>query len=83
MVAMSNLSGRKLERPLKGRWLAGVAAGLADYFAVDVTLIRVIFAVVSFIAGIGILAYLAGWLLIPEQGEQTSIAEKLISKTGT
>jgi phage shock protein PspC (stress-responsive transcriptional regulator) len=83
MVDMSNLAGKKLERPLAGRWVAGVAAGFAAYFDLDATLIRVIFAVTAFIGGIGIVVYLAAWLLVPEEGESSSILEKLVSKTGT
>jgi len=83
MADMTNLSGKRLERPLKGRMVAGVAAGLAEYLDVDPTVVRVIFAAVSLFAGVGVLIYLAGWLLIPEQGEQRSIAERIMSKTGS
>jgi phage shock protein C len=83
MADMTNLSGRRLERPLKGRMVAGVAAGLAEYFGIDPTVVRVIFAAVTLLAGVGVLIYLAGWLLIPEQGEQASIAERIMSKTGS
>jgi phage shock protein PspC (stress-responsive transcriptional regulator) len=80
---MSKLAGRKLERPIEGRWVAGVAAGLADYFGLDAGLVRVIFVLTAAFGAIGLLAYVAAWLLVPEQGEQTSIAEKIISKTGS
>ena len=44
-------------------------------------LVRVITAVVCIItAGAGILAYLAAWVIIPEEGEKASIAENLVSK---
>jgi len=48
--------------------IAGVVAGLANYFGMDVTLARVIFVVVSIIsvAFPGILVYIALWILIPE-----------------
>jgi phage shock protein C len=48
--------------------IAGVVAGLANYFGIDVTLARVIFVVVSIIsvAFPGILVYIALWILIPE-----------------
>jgi phage shock protein C len=82
MAVMSKLAGRKLERPIEGRWVAGVAAGLADYFGLDAGLIRVIFVLAAAFGGIGLLAYVAAWLLVPEQGEPASIAEKIISKTG-
>ena len=80
---MSNLAGNKLERPLDGRLLAGVAAGFGAYLGLDATLVRVIFVVGALVGGLGVLVYLAAWLLVPEQGESTSIAERLMSKTGT
>jgi phage shock protein PspC (stress-responsive transcriptional regulator) len=80
---MSNLADKKLERPRKGRLVAGVAAGLAEYFDVDATLVRLAFALVACIGGIGILMYLAGWLLIPEEGETGSILERLAGKIGS
>jgi phage shock protein PspC (stress-responsive transcriptional regulator) len=81
MVDMSNLGGgKRLERKLEGRWLAGVCAGFADYFGLDVALIRVIFAVVTLAYGLGLIIYVASWVIIPEQGEAQSIAERLIGK---
>ena len=71
-----------LVRGRKGRMVAGVCAGLADYFSMDVTLVRVIVAVIAVITGgVGVLAYLAAWAIIPDEGEKTSIAEDLISKS--
>jgi len=75
--------GKRLERKIEGRWLAGVCVGLADYLGVDVNLIRVIVAVLVLFGGFGALAYVVAWALVPEEGESTSIAEKLINKTGT
>jgi phage shock protein C len=75
--------GKRLERKLSGRWLAGVCAGLADYSGIDVSLIRVIFAVLTLFGGVGAIAYLLAWALVPEEGEQASIAEKVINKNGT
>jgi phage shock protein PspC (stress-responsive transcriptional regulator) len=76
-------SGKRLERKLEGRWLAGVCAGLADYLGVDANLIRVIVAVLVLFGGFGALAYVLAWALVPEEGESASIAEKLINKNGT
>jgi phage shock protein C len=70
-----------LARTRKGRMLAGVCAGIADYFGLDVTLVRVIVAVVSVITGgAGVLAYLAAWVIIPAEGEKTSIAQNIIGR---
>jgi phage shock protein C len=82
MAGMSTPGGQKvLVRSRKGRMLAGVCAGIADYFGIDVTLVRLILAVICvFTAGAGVLAYLVAWAVIPEEGEQASIVENLISK---
>lgn len=72
--------GKKLERPLTGRWLAGVCAGLADYSGIDVSLIRVIFAVTTMFGGLGAIAYVLAWALVPEEGEKVSIAERFMNK---
>jgi phage shock protein C len=70
-----------LVRSRKGRMVAGICAGLAEYFGWDVTLVRVVVAVVSVLTGgTGILAYVVAWALIPDEGEKSSIAESLLSK---
>jgi signal transduction histidine kinase/phage shock protein PspC (stress-responsive transcriptional regulator) len=48
-----------------GKLIAGVAAGVADYFRVDRSAMRVAFAVLAVVSGLGVLLYLAGWLLLP------------------
>ena len=56
---------KKLQRNMQDKKLAGVCSGLADYFDVDVTLIRVAF-VVAVLAGLsGILAYIILWIIVP------------------
>ena len=76
----SGFEGKKLERKLSDRWVAGVCAGLADYTGIDVSLIRVIFAVATLFGGAGVIAYVVAWALVPEEGEKASIAEKYINK---
>jgi len=80
---MNTANGTKvLVRSRTDRMVAGICAGVAEYFGWDVTLVRVIVAVGSVITGgTGVLAYLAAWALIPAEGEKASIAEDLISKT--
>ena len=79
---MNGGNGTKvLVRSRKGRMVAGVCAGVAGYSGLDVTLVRVIVAVVSVLTGgAGVLAYLAAWVIIPAEGEKTSIAQNLVSK---
>ncbi len=66
---------RQLERPREGRSVAGVAAAIANYSNVSVGLVRVIFVVAIFFGGVGLAAYLAGWVLIREEGEERSLVE--------
>jgi phage shock protein C len=63
-----------LYRPFHDRMLAGVASGVARYFGVDVTIVRIVFAVLAVMGGAGIPLYLAGWLLIPDEDAEQSIA---------
>ena len=83
MSYMSDGNGSKtLYRTHQGRILAGVCSGLAEYFGVDANLIRVVFLVLAvFTGGVGVLAYLLMWIVIPEEGEKTSIAQDMINKT--
>src|SRR5215510_13579834 len=64
----STLGKRRLvRRPAEGK-IAGVCAGLADYFNTDVALVRAAWVVLSIWPGaivLGVVAYLAAWLLMP------------------
>jgi phage shock protein PspC (stress-responsive transcriptional regulator) len=84
---------RTLRRAASGRIVAGVASGIARYFGIDVALVRIAFAVLT-IVGItglpflgwlplyllGIPLYLAGWLFIPEEGSDQSIAGTILHR---
>ena len=72
--ASAPVRSQPLQRPFHGRMLAGVAAGVADYLGVDVTIVRIVLAVLTIMGGAGVPLYLAGWLLIPEEGSDHSIA---------
>ena len=67
-----------LRRPFQDRMLAGVSAGLARYFGVDVTLVRIAFVVLTIVGGAGIPLYLAGLLLIPDEGSDQSLAGSIV-----
>ena len=59
----------KLMRPPKGspdRKIAGVCAGFAAYFDIDVTIVRVVWLIVALFGGGGILAYIIAWIVMPE-----------------
>ena len=57
---------RKLYRSRNQRMVAGVCGGLAEYFNVDATLIRVLFLVLSVVGGSGLVIYLVMWIIVPD-----------------
>jgi phage shock protein PspC (stress-responsive transcriptional regulator) len=66
---------RRLMRSRTERKFAGVCGGLAHYFEVDVVLVRAAWVVLSIVPGAvvgGVLAYLAAWLIIPEDGREAA-----------
>jgi phage shock protein C len=58
---------RPLERAREGRKIGGVCMGLARHLDVDVTLIRLLTLVVAIFTGIGFVAYVIAWIVIPEE----------------
>ncbi|HET6442992.1 MAG TPA: PspC domain-containing protein [candidate division Zixibacteria bacterium] len=70
--------GKKLYRTQEDRMIAGVCTGLAAYFNIDVTLIRVIFVVLALLGG-GILLYLLLWIFIPDQPDGSAESEPELS----
>jgi len=51
--------------------IAGVCGGIADYFDADPTIVRLIWAGGTLVsAGLGILAYLVAWIIVPEKGRK-------------
>jgi phage shock protein PspC (stress-responsive transcriptional regulator) len=67
-----------LRRSYSNHMLGGVAGGLARYFGVDPTLVRIAFVVATLIGGAGVPLYLAGLLLIPDEGSNQSLAGSFI-----
>jgi phage shock protein C len=72
-----------LRRSYQDRMLGGVAGGLAQYFGVDAMIVRIAFVVLTVFGGAGIPLYLAGLLLIPDEGSDQSIAGSLIESLQT
>jgi phage shock protein C len=61
----------RLYRSRSQKMIAGVCGGLGEYFDVDPVLIRLLFVVTAFISGVGILAYLVLWIVVPFDGDET------------
>lgn len=60
--------GRKrLIRPRAGRKIAGVCAGVAEYFDLDVTLVRVVWLVAAVLTVVGFFSYPIAWIVMPEE----------------
>jgi len=59
---------KRLKRSRKSRKIAGVCGGIAEYFEMDPTLVRILYVVVSVLSAAfpGFLVYIALWIIIPE-----------------
>ena len=67
------MTEKRLYRSTTDRRIAGVCGGLADYFGMDATLVRVLYFVALVIpGGIGILPYIVLWIILPE-GDQPTV----------
>ncbi|HZK96456.1 MAG TPA: PspC domain-containing protein [Prolixibacteraceae bacterium] len=64
-------SPKRLTRSRKDRMLAGICGGIADYMAVDPTVVRLIFALATFFTVLfpGVLIYLIMWIVVPKERE--------------
>jgi phage shock protein C len=60
-----NYSSRRIFRNPNDKIIGGVCSGLANYFDIDPVIVRLVFAVMFFTAGIGLLAYIIAWIVIP------------------
>jgi phage shock protein C len=60
------IARKRLVRPRSGRKIAGVCLGFAEYFDLDVALIRIVWLLCA-LSGAGILAYIAAWIVVPEE----------------
>jgi len=61
---------KKLYRSRKNKILFGVCSGLAKYFGVDPTLVRILFIALAILKGYGIILYLLLAILMPEEPEE-------------
>ncbi|MFH1126795.1 MAG: PspC domain-containing protein [archaeon] len=66
-MASKEFRGKKLYRSRKNRMIAGVCGGIAEYFDIDPTLVRLAWILVTFAGGAGLLAYLIAWIIVPEE----------------
>lgn len=65
---------RRLVRPVEDRKIAGVCAGFARYLDVDPVLVRVLWLVLALTAGVGFIAYIVAWIVMPKEESLPSAA---------
>lgn len=63
---------RRLYRSRSERLIGGVCGGIAAYFNVDATIVRLVMAVLVLVQGIGLVLYLLAWLLVPLEGREAA-----------
>jgi phage shock protein C len=61
---------RKLYRSETQRMVAGVCGGLAEYFNIDATVMRVLFLILAVFGGSGIVLYLVMWIVVPDASKR-------------
>jgi phage shock protein C len=76
------MTTKKLYRDEENLIIAGICSGLADYFGIDVTLIRIIFVLLLIGGGSGFLIYIVLWIMLPLKGDEKEVDyEENIKKT--
>jgi phage shock protein PspC (stress-responsive transcriptional regulator) len=71
---------KRLYRRTDTKMIAGVAAGIADYFEVDPMLVRIAFVIAAFVGGVGVVAYGVAWILVPPSQEVSSPGEDVVRR---
>ena len=68
-----------LRRDRRSKVIAGVCGGLGRHLDIDPVVFRILFAVLSFVGGIGLLAYAAAWLFVPQEGAERSEVHRMLT----
>ncbi len=63
------MNTRRLTRSQDNKMIAGVCGGLAEYLAIDVTLVRLLFVLLLLLGGHGLLVYVILWIIMPQAGQ--------------
>jgi len=58
---------QRLVRPRANRKIAGVCAGVAEYFDLDVALVRIVWVICSLFGLVGVIGYIAAWIVVPDE----------------
>ena len=83
MSEQTTTQGRASRAPLRrdrrSKVIAGVCGGLGRHLDIDPVVFRILFGVLTFIGGIGLLAYAAAWLFVPVEGASRSEGHRLMN----
>lgn len=58
---------KRLYRSVKDKKISGVCAGMAEYFNIDVAIVRIIFLSAALFGGLGIVVYIICWICMPKE----------------
>ena len=58
---------KRLYKSNKHKMITGVCGGIGEYFNIDPTLVRLLWVIFALAGGSGVLAYIIGWIIIPEK----------------
>ncbi|MDD3657150.1 MAG: PspC domain-containing protein [Atribacterota bacterium] len=70
---------KRLYRSRKNSIIGGVCGGIAEYFDIDPTLVRILTVLIVFLGGAGVVAYIVAWIIIPQNPEQVAEQEQAYS----
>lgn len=61
------IARKRLVRPREGRKIAGVCMGVAEYFDLDVSVVRLVWLIASLVTVVGCISYPIAWIVMPEE----------------
>jgi len=58
---------KKLYRSRESRVIGGVCGGIGEYFEIDPVIVRLVFLILFFVFGVGLITYIIAWIIIPDK----------------
>ncbi len=78
-MAEKKSENKRLYRSRSDRFISGVCGGIANYFEIDSNLVRILFVILSFTGGVGLILYIAALIILPENPHEEDIAPKKVN----
>jgi len=69
-------SPKRIYRSVRDRYIAGVCGGVGEFFDIDTNLVRITWFIAALFGGVGFIAYIAAWILVPENPDQEPMPER-------